>query len=32
MLNVIILYGAVFAYGYDGSLIGTLQVLPLWGR
>ncbi|CAD6576391.1 MAG: hypothetical protein CYPHOPRED_005987 [Cyphobasidiales sp. Tagirdzhanova-0007] len=32
MVTIVVLYGAIFAYGYDGSLIGTLQALPLWNK
>ncbi len=32
MLNIIILYGAIFAYGYDGAFISTVQALPRWNE
>lgn len=30
MFNVMILYGSVFAYGYDNAVIGSVQALPYW--
>ncbi len=32
MLNIILLYGAVFAYGYDSALISSVQALPSWEK
>ncbi len=32
MFSIILLYGAVFAYGYDSALISSVQALPSWER
>ncbi|EIW73027.1 hypothetical protein TREMEDRAFT_25510, partial [Tremella mesenterica DSM 1558] len=30
MFNIFCLYGSVFAYGYDGALISSIQAQPSW--
>lgn len=30
MIHILVLYTAVFAVGYDGSLLNGFQALPAW--